>query len=169
MPLFGGSDGAHDAVGPDLAVGVGGDGGSAQRFARQQPRAIPIEGGGKRNRDVGESICKRLIGLRVGWLGEDQIDCDATRTEAVGDATSSANRSRGHGRGPYRSTAASSIRIATTGTSRSSPEVEARRRRSPVARSIGGSHPRIQMTPLRATATAPNTRNPAGFRSRFFG
>ena len=66
MPLFGGCDGAHDAVRPDLAVGVGCDGGSAQRFVRQQPGAVPIECGGKRNRDVGESICKRLIGLRVG-------------------------------------------------------------------------------------------------------
>jgi hypothetical protein len=72
LGLFGGCEGAHDAVGANLAVGVGGDVRTAKYIEREKPRALAIECGCEDAVLIPQCGGQRPIHLFAGGFREDQ-------------------------------------------------------------------------------------------------
>ena len=137
----------------------------------KQPGAVAVECGGDRDRDAGESFCEGQIGLRVGRLGEDQIEGDAARTRGAGSeprALPTGPGSRGGGRivRPPRRRSGSRRPVASRSSSGGRGAEEevpgcALHRRQPADRP--GERPSALRRPRRGS------RNSAGFPERFCG
>ena len=97
--LFGGGDGPHHSVGPDLAVHVGGGIGTAKNIEGQQPPVTVAERRPERVRDLGQGVGEGEITGGLGGLGEDEIEDDGSGAEIIDSRHQAGEALAGPGKG----------------------------------------------------------------------